>query len=118
MIQAIGDGVVSVNGLASLDYCRDCNETEKEDQGYKRASTNSSFYFQRQFGYDLSASLGVSVGVPGANFDTGLVLSIVDENLFDDTAPNITLPSAKAFLDSIKFSPRSALLMLTFIDGE
>ena len=58
------------------------------------------------------------VGVPGADLDTGLSMSIVDDNAFDDIAPNITLPSAQSLLDSIKFSPRSALLMLNFIDSE
>ena len=118
MIKALGNGGVSVGGLASLDYCPSCNQAEKEAQGFLRASNTSSFYFQRLFGYNLTASLGVSVGVPGANIETGLSLMITDQNIFDDNGPDIVLPSASAIRDSLKFSPRNALTMLQFFDGE
>ena len=117
MIEAKGTGDIALTGSASMEYCTNCT-TQMEAKNFKPTSNTSNFYFHRSFCYNLNASLGISLGVPGADIDTGLSLNISDTDVFDNIAPTITLPSSSAILDSLKFTPQSALSMLLLFDGE
>lgn len=118
MIEAGGSGDVALSGLAKLAYCPQSTcDGDAEYPEFVSAGNSSSFFFQREFGYDLSATLGINVGVEGLVVDTGLAFGMQDDNVFDNVPPEIRYPDGQAFLDLIKFSPQSALLMLRFIDG-
>ena len=115
MLELKGNGKVGLKGKAELAYCASCSGTYKN---FSRVSNTSSFYFDGLFGYSLSSSIGLSADVPGVELDTDLMLSISDDNVFDDIPPSIDKPNAQALRDLLKFSPENALIMLRLIDGE
>lgn len=116
MVEAAGEGQVNFYGKAELEYCPSCNGTHPRT--FQRVSDSSSFYFDRLFGFNLDSSISLSAEVPGVEIDTGLALSIRDDDVFDDNPPVITPPDFQALRDLLKFSPKNALVMLRLIDGE
>lgn len=117
MVEARGQGQVNFVGQAALAYCPGCNGTHPQAI-FRPVSNTSSFYFHRLFGFDVDSSIALSAGVPGVKIDTGLALSISDDDVFDANPPVIIPPDVQALRDLIKFSPANALAMLRLIDGE
>jgi hypothetical protein len=97
-----------MSGSFSLGYCPDCNGTYHADD-YERAGENSTFYFSRKVGYDLDGALSLTAGMPGVEVGAGVTLGISDANVFDDESPVIVLPNAQSLIDSMKFSPQTAV---------
>lgn len=114
LLELEGNGKVDMFGTAELAYCPSCNGA------YRNFSSvnNTSFYFDLLFSYSLTSSIALSAGVSGVELDTGLMLSISDDNVFDNTPPTIVTPDAAALIDLLKFSPENAAAMLRLIDSE
>jgi hypothetical protein len=47
--------------------------------------------------------------MPGVEVGAGVTLGISDTNVFDDESPVIVLPNAQSLIDSMKFSPQTAV---------
>ena len=116
LITAAASGNALMQGSFSLGYCPDCDGTYPAD-GYQRAGANSTFYFSREIGYDLDGALSLTAGMPGVEVGAGVRIGIADDNVFDDTSPVIQLPNAQSLIDSMKFSPQTAVNMLQLVDS-
>jgi hypothetical protein len=55
--------------------------------------------------------------IPGFDISNGLTLSVSDEDIFDEIPPTVVLPDAQEILDSVQFSPQTAVNMLQLVDG-
>ena len=107
-------GDASLQGEFKLGYCPFCEGTFPLDDSYEQAG-DSSFYFSRLIGYNLNGALELSAGIPGVVVGAGVGIGIEDDDVFDDSPPVIQLPNTQALLDSIKFSPQTAVGKPTFI---
>ena len=117
LITATVSGNAAMQGNFSLAYCPDCSGTYSPDDNYERAGGNSSFYFSRLIGYNLDGALELSVGISGVEVGVGVGISIEDDDVFDDDPPAIQLPDAQSLIDSMKFSPQTAVNMLQLVDA-
>lgn len=108
LVRATLDGDAELKGSARLVYCPDCSD--RAIMSSYQPVGSSSFYYQREFGYELSGGIGIASKIPGMGSPVGaLRFSIADDNVFDDIPPVIGLPSFKDLLDSIKFTPQRAV---------
>ena len=114
IIEIGGNADAKLKGIFQVAYCPDCNGVKSD---FVRLSNSSSFYWNRQLGYDLTGSLALGATLPGVEVDTGLTVSIKDENVFDNNPPKLKLPDSEALRNSLKFSPTNALRMLKIVDG-
>lgn len=108
LFTATASGIASMSGSFSLGYCPSCDGTYLADN-YERAGENSTFYFSRGIGYDLNGALSLTAGMPGVEVGAGVTLGISDANVFDEEPPVILLPNAQSLIDSMKFSPQTAV---------
>jgi hypothetical protein len=108
LFTATASGTASMSGSFSLGYCPDCDGTYPADD-YERAGENSTFYFSREVGYDLDGALSLTAGMQGVEVGAGVTLGISDANVFDEEPPVIVLPNAQSLIDSMKFSPQTAV---------
>ena len=113
LLTATVSGDASLRGEFKLGYCPFCEGVFPLDDSYEQARY-SSFYFSRLIGYNLTGALELSQGIPGVVVGAGAgILGIEDGDVYGDSPPMIQLPNA--LLDSIKFSPQTAVGKPTFI---
>ncbi len=115
LLELEGNGKLDMFGTAELTYCPSCNGAYRNLSSVRNTSL---FYFDRLFNYSLSSSIALSAGVSGVELDTDLMLSIRDDDVFDNTPPTIVKPDAAALRDFLTFSPKNAVAMLRLIDSK
>ena len=108
LVKAAVSGDALMQGSFSLGYCSSCDGTYSEP-GYERTGENSTFYYNRLIGFDIGGALELSAGVPGVEIGVGVEIRVSDDDVFDEAPPVVVLPDAQALLDSMKFSPQSAV---------
>ena len=108
LVKAAVSGDALMQGSFSLGYCSSCDGTYSEP-GYERTGENSTFYYNRLIGFDIGGALELSAGVPGVSIGVGVEIRVSDDDVFDEAPPVVVLPDAQALLDSMKFSPQSAV---------
>lgn len=108
LIQTTVSGNAELQGSFSIAFCPTCHGAYP-DHDFTRVNSNSSFYFNQKVGYRINGGLELSAGVQGIKLGSGVVVAIHDDNVFDDIPAIVQLPDAQALLDSMKFSPQSAV---------
>lgn len=73
-------------------YCDDEVDVTCKNEGYEKWKDGSNFYFKRNFAYSLKGEATIGAEIPGLEVEEGLTLSVSDNDVFDETAPVVTLP--------------------------
>ena len=123
MLDLASNATVSVSGFFELTFCEDPDAAQCEDDGIGAQLADSSFYLDRDVGYKISGTTGVSTSadVPGLSLPDGAEFEINELSVFNP-APDITFPGLSEIsgidLESfIDFSPQNGVALLTKIDS-
>jgi hypothetical protein len=108
----------TVNGSAyfAIEYCDEDVCPSPRLTGASQLTRNSSFYMKRGAEYYIEGDLTLGSTFPGVTVDSTLAsFSLVDEDVFDETAPNLTITGFNSS-DFLNFSPGNCISLLRMID--
>lgn len=78
LIEATMSGGAVLEGSLGLSYCPTCDGFLED---YYRTGEESSFYYQKLFGYEITGALALSAGgVKGVQLGSGAIVRIKDDN--------------------------------------
>eukprot|EP00957_Ditylum_brightwellii_P094568 7202667-Ditylum_brightwellii.AAC.1 len=80
---------------------------------------NTNFCFRRTADFSLAGEVGIAEdnAIPNLSIDAGLEFSVVENEIFDDIAPVVTLPDPSKWTGIIQFTPENAIVLLRLAEA-